>query len=184
MNRNHVTGGILGMPAWLELPPAEPDPLIHPAGQASGPEDTSPNILCRVNLDKESGHYAWGDRMTDGKKGALRRRPVVAKVVTDLLGEPVEHEVNLTPSGDGRAGGSHGDEFLSLLEDPGSPLVDALCDNRAKVSTLVPVVPKRSEAYDSAFGCRTSELINEALGGRPGGGDTEDYGVFMVILIV
>ena len=109
---------------------------------------------------------------------------MVAKVVADLLGEPVEHEVNLTPSGDGRAGGSHGDEFLSLLEDSGSPLIDALSDNCAKISSLAPVVSKRSEAYDSALGSRTSELINEALGGRPGGGDTEDYGVFMVILIV
>ena len=122
--------------------------------------------------------------MADGDKGTLWGRPVVAKVVADLFGEPVEHEVNLPPSGDSSAGGSHGDEFLSLLEDPGSPLVDALCDNRAEVSTLVPVVSNRSEAYDSALGSRTGELIKEALGGRSGGGDAEDYGVFMVILIV
>ena len=101
-----------------------------------------------------------------------------------MLGEAVEHEVHLPPSSGGGAGWPHGNKFLSLLEDPGSPLVDALRNDRAKVSTLVTVMSSCSEAYDSALGSKTGELIKEALGGRSGGGNAEDYGVFMVILIV
>ena len=91
----------------------------------------------------------------------------------DSFGNPIQSQVHSPPVGGCSAWGAEGHAFIGLLENPGPPLVDAVGYCSGEVGCLLPVELYGCQAYDRAFGSKVSELVDEALRGRPRRGDAE-----------